>query len=388
MRHRIRAPIQICRSGQTMIGTNMHPVILIVDDVMENIRLLKNLLQDIGQIVFARNGLEALAQAERHAPHIVLLDVIMPDMDGHETCRRLKANPHTAEIPVIFVTANDAESDEAQGLALGAIDYITKPYAPAVVRARVRNHLELVRAHSEVRQFKEKLEASERARRQWVADTSHELRTPITILNAHLEAIRDGVIQISDEEVSLLLETVRSMEKLVADLHDLARADAGAQAFYFAEVDLGAMLQEIRDGFAPQFARQSLECRFENLDCTVVLPADRQRLAQAVSNLLGNSLRYTDAGGQVLMALSEEGDAIVVRIEDSLPGVPDEALPMLFDRFYRVDGSRNRASGGSGLGLPICQAIVQAHGGQIAVRASELGGLCVEIRLPKTRSVA
>jgi signal transduction histidine kinase len=366
----------------------MPPVILIVDDVMENIRLLKNLLQDIGHIVFARNGLEALAQAERHAPDIVLLDVVMPGMDGHETCRRLKANPHTCDIPVIFVTGNDAESDEAQGLALGAIDYITKPYAPAVVRARVRNHLALVRAHSEVRQFKEQLEASERARRQWVADTSHELRTPITILNAHLEAIRDGVIDASQEEVELLLDTVRSMEKLVSDLHDLARADAGAQAFHFAELDLSAMLQDVRDGFAPQFARQDLDFRFDNLSGTLLLQADRQRLGQAVSNLLSNSLRYTDAGGKVVVTLEEEECSIMMRIEDSAPGVPEEALPLLFDRFYRVDGSRNRTSGGSGLGLAICQSIVHSHGGQVAVRASGMGGLCVEIRLPKLATAA
>jgi signal transduction histidine kinase len=364
----------------------MPAVILIVDDVMENIRLLKNLLQDVGHIVFARNGQEALAQAARHTPDIILLDVVMPGMDGHETCRRLKSDPVTSEIPVIFVTGNDAESDEEQGLALGAIDYITKPYAPAVVRARVQNHLALVRAHSEVRQFKDKLEASERARRQWVADTSHELRTPITILNAHLEAIRDGVIGVDDEELALLLDTVRSMEKLVADLHELARADAGAQAFHFDEVDLAAMLHDIRDSFAPQFSRQGLTCRFGKPANAVLLQADRQRLGQAVSNLLSNSLRYTDAGGQVAIALTEEEGSAVIRIEDSAPGVPEAALPLLFDRFYRVDASRNRTSGGSGLGLAICQSIIQTHGGNIAAKASALGGLCVEIQLPKTVS--
>ncbi|PWF48512.1 response regulator, partial [Massilia glaciei] len=120
------------------------PVILIVDDVLENVRLLKNLLDDFGQIVFARDGLMALAQAERHKPDIVLLDVMMPGMDGYETCRRLKSQAATREIPVLFVTGADGESDEAKGLAAGAIDYITKPFAPAIVRARVQNHLALV----------------------------------------------------------------------------------------------------------------------------------------------------------------------------------------------------------------------------------------------------
>lgn len=133
------------------------PVILIVDDVTENVRLLKNLLQDFGQIVFARDGLEALLQAQRHRPDIVLLDVMMPGLDGYETCRRLKADTQTQDIPVIFITGADAESDEAQGLAVGAIDYITKPFAPAIVRARVQNHLALVRANTELRKANDTL---------------------------------------------------------------------------------------------------------------------------------------------------------------------------------------------------------------------------------------
>jgi diguanylate cyclase (GGDEF)-like protein len=129
------------------------PRILIVDDAIENIRLLKNLLQDFGEVMFARDGHEALALASEHRPDLVLLDVMMPGMDGYETCRRLKASPATSETRVIFVTGADAESDEAQGLALGAIDYITKPFAPAIVRARVQNQLALIHAYSELRRL-------------------------------------------------------------------------------------------------------------------------------------------------------------------------------------------------------------------------------------------
>lgn len=357
----------------------MVPVILIVDDVIENIRLLKNLLDDFGQIVFAQDGLEALAQAERHAPDIVLLDVVMPGMDGYETCRRLKAQPQTCDIPVIFVTGADAESDEAKGLALGAIDYITKPFAPAIVQARVRNHLALVQAHA-------RLEAAERARRQWVADTSHELRTPITILNAHLEAIRDGVITAGPGEIEVLLGTVKSMEKLVADLHELARADAGAQSLHFTEVDIAALLQEMQLGFAPHFASHRLAIDVVNmLPAGMQVRADRQRLMQVVSNLLGNSVRYTAAGGQVRVELELAAGQVMLRIEDSAPGVPEHALSCLFDRFFRVDESRSRASGGSGLGLAICQSIIRAHGGEITAAASRLGGLCIVVALPLHR---
>jgi len=134
------------------------PTILIVDDVVENVRILKNLVQDLARVVFAKDGENALAQAELHKPDLVLLDVMMPGIDGYEICRRLKAQDRTKDTAIIFITGADAEADEAAGLGLGAIDYITKPFAPALVRARVQNHLQLVRALDDLRVANEALQ--------------------------------------------------------------------------------------------------------------------------------------------------------------------------------------------------------------------------------------
>ena len=213
---------------------NNMPTILIVDDVIENVRLLKQLLRDIGQIVFATDGLAGLDQAKLHRPDIILLDVMMSGIDGYETCRRLKALPETRAIPVLFITAAGAESDEEMGLALGAIDYIAKPFSPNLVRARVKNHLALVRA--------------ERAHRQWVADTSHDLRTPITILSTHLEAIRDGVLPLDAGTLGVLSDTVNGMERLVNDMHQLASNDAG-HAYHVEAVDLADLVDEACEAF-------------------------------------------------------------------------------------------------------------------------------------------
>ena len=133
------------------------PTILIVDDVVENVRLLQNLVQEFGRVVFAKDGKGALEQTERHKPDIILLDVMMPGMDGYETCRRLKAQEKTRDIPVIFITGADHELQEAQGLVIGAIDYITKPFSADVVQARVRNHLALVKARDDLRRANEAL---------------------------------------------------------------------------------------------------------------------------------------------------------------------------------------------------------------------------------------
>jgi two-component system cell cycle response regulator len=132
-------------------------LILIVDDAIENVRLLKNLLQDLARVVFAQDGLGALELAAHHQPDLILLDVMMPRLDGYETCLRLKADPATRDIPVIFITGNDAHADEERGLGVGAIDYITKPFVPAIARSRVKNHLALVAATGALRHANEAL---------------------------------------------------------------------------------------------------------------------------------------------------------------------------------------------------------------------------------------
>ncbi|MDQ1920623.1 ATP-binding protein [Massilia pseudoviolaceinigra] len=228
-----------------------------------------------------------------------------------------------------------------------------------------------------------KLESGEAARVQWVADTSHELRTPITILATHLDAMQDGIIAPTPANLAVLSDTVKEMERLVSDLHVLARADAGAQALQCQAVDLAELCAEVAAAFAPRLTSHPL--RYSLVDALppgCVAQGDRQRLGQVLSNLLGNSLRYTDAGGQLQIGLALDGQHIVVSVEDSTPGVPDAALPRLFERFYRVDESRSRASGGSGLGLAICDAIIAGHGGRMQASHSPLGGLRIDILLP------
>lgn len=228
-----------------------------------------------------------------------------------------------------------------------------------------------------------KLESGEAARVQWVADTSHELRTPITILATHLDAMQDGVIAPTPANLAVLSDTVKDMERLVSDLHLLARADAGAQALQCEAVDLAELCADVAAGFAPRLASHPLRYSLvDQLAPGCLVQGDRQRLGQVLSNLIGNALRYTDAGGQLRLVLASAGPDIVIRVEDSAPGVPDAALARLFDRFYRVDESRSRASGGSGLGLAICEAIVAGHGGRMQASHSPLGGLRIDILLP------
>jgi two-component system sensor histidine kinase BaeS len=227
----------------------------------------------------------------------------------------------------------------------------------------------------------QRLERFEQSRRQWVADTSHELRTPLTVLRAHTQAMRDGVLPLNERSLEVLDGAVNELDKLVSDLYQLARADVGAHEFQLEPVLIDSCLDELAQRFQEPLRRAELTLAMSALP-QVLINGDPARLQQLFGNLMVNAIRYTDRGGEIRLDASVQGQWLQITLDDTPPGVPDAALPRLFERFYRVDSSRSRASGGSGLGLAICLAIVDGHGGRIVAGHSPLGGLRVTITLP------
>ncbi len=230
------------------------------------------------------------------------------------------------------------------------------------------------------------LETHREQRRRWGADIAHELRTPISVLRGEIQALQDGVRPVSAEALASLHAECERLTALVEDLYQLALTDAGALEYRFETLSLAPLLQEAADLHRSAFADAGFALDVELAEAAPVR-ADARRVAQLIDNLLGNARRYTDAPGRVRLELRGDGDRVRVSVEDTAPGVPDAALPRLFDRLYRVEDSRDRASGGAGLGLAICRAIVEAHGGRIEALHSPLGGLRVEIDLPAAESL-
>ena len=227
------------------------------------------------------------------------------------------------------------------------------------------------------------LERNERLRREFMADMSHELRTPLSVLRAELEAIEDGVRPFTRENLAGLQRTLATLSQLVDDLYDLSLADAGALAYRMADLDFAALVAETVESWRGRFASAGLMLSVALPQRPLEIAGDGQRLGQLLANLLRNSLQYTDAGGEVRLSLAAEGENAVLRLEDSAPGVPADDLPRLFERLYRVVGSRSRASGGAGLGLAICERIAHAHNGSLEAYPSRLGGLGIRLRLPR-----
>ncbi len=222
-----------------------------------------------------------------------------------------------------------------------------------------------------------------RARKRWVADTSHELRTPITILRAELEAILDGVRPADAAALRSLHTEIIRLGKLVDDLSELARADRGELTIIRAPLSPVGILSESLALFGNRLEQRGIRVELDlQAAQSARILGDRVRLGQIFTNLLENSARYTDANGTLRITAQLAQQQLVLRFDDSAPGVPDDALPHLFDRLYRTESSRSRAHGGSGLGLSICQRLVEAHGGTITASASPLGGLRMQIMMP------
>lgn len=225
------------------------------------------------------------------------------------------------------------------------------------------------------------LEASREARARWVSDTAHELRTPLAVLRGEIEAMQDGIRPLNQENLSSLAQEVAQLERLVTDLRLLSQSDAGALDIQLAPMNLSESL-ESRLSDADRWLEESGLTLSTALADDVMIRGDAQRLRQLWSNLLDNSCAYTQPPGKLSVSLTcERGDAVITW-QDSAPGVPEGELSRLTERLYRVEGSRNRASGGSGLGLSIASALVNAHGGTLTPSASALGGLTWTLRFP------
>ena len=237
-------------------------------------------------------------------------------------------------------------------------------------------------------QLSETLQENRKSRQRWTADIAHELRTPLSIVRGELDAIEDGVRPFNETTLKSLQAEVGRLGTLVSDLRELADSDEGRLTLSTEPLDVVALLRATVGAAEPRLKDAGLMLVDEIPDTAIHIDADAVRLEQLFGNLIENSLRYTDSPGRLAVSCEIQGNEVVIDFRDSAPGVPDHAMPSLFERLYRVEESRSRQTGGSGLGLSICEAIVEAHNGNIAATHSDLGGLCVSLRFPLSESTS
>ncbi len=249
----------------------------------------------------------------------------------------------------------------------------------AQIQVTVKDELAVLAEHFNI--LARTLAKNRLQQRQWIADISHELRTPLAILHGELQAIEDGVRKFDVQTLHSLSSEVIRLNKLIEDLYQLSLADIGSLRYEHKVLNLTSLLTERATQFNDRIQQHRLYFNI-HMPEIIMFRGDAQRLQQLFTNLLENSIRYTNANGRIWLHCHVEAQEIIINLEDSKPAVPNSALMQLFERLYRVENSRSREYGGGGLGLTICKSIVQAHGGNIAAEHSLLGGLCIQIKLP------
>jgi two-component system sensor histidine kinase BaeS len=236
-------------------------------------------------------------------------------------------------------------------------------------------------------QMAETLDQTENMRRQLIGDVSHELRTPLTTIKGSMEGLLDGVLPPTPETFENIYREASRLQRLVADLQELSLAESGAVALNLSPLQLLPLIETVSQRLQPQFLEKGVSLEFILPSSLPLVFADEDRISQVLINLLGNALQYTPEGGSVSLSTRQAGTELEISVTDSGIGIPPEHLPHLFTRFYRVDKSRSRAGGGSGIGLTIARHIIEAHRGRIWAESAGPGqGSTFTFALPLSAS--
>lgn len=362
--------------------------ILVVDDKPQNIEVLNALLRGLYRIKAAPNGQRALELARRTHPDLILLDIMMPEMDGYEVCRRLKADPVTASIPVIFITAKNLEVDEARGFEAGAVDFIAKPISPQVTLARVRTHLELRRIQAELERKNEALEAAARLRDDVERITRHDLKAPLNGI-IPVPAVLIGRYDFTPTHLKLLRSIEASGRKMLAMINrslDLYKMETGRYKAMIQPINVMPVLRGAAEDSAASPAGKGKRWRITHQGDEA--DADREVWAQAekmlcypmFSNLIQNAFEASPPGGLVEIDADEQ-DATRVRIAITNHGVPPEAVRGRFFEKYVTAGK----SQGTGLGTYSAKLCAEAQHGAIRMTVLDDARTRVTVQLPRKR---
>ncbi|MFZ4620088.1 MAG: hybrid sensor histidine kinase/response regulator [Bacteroidota bacterium] len=362
------------------------PRVLFVDDTEDNLDLLEFALKKKPITMFrAASGKECLVVAEEQQPDMIVLDIQMPEMDGFETLRRLRANPVTSKIPVIFLTAIKRDPQSiAEGILLGAEEYLTKPIDFEELFARVRSIYRVMAIQRELESVKS----------QFMAMLVHDLRTPLTIVISSIDYIlrhyNNG--KPLDTDSVKLMETVlastRGMSNLVNDLLDLSKYQAGQMMLNKQTITIHEMIEESLQPFLLQFNKKNIALLTDINSDLPRVEADSGKIVQLMTNLLSNAMKFTPDNGSVSIKVEKEhntelnADFIKVSVSDSGVGIKAEEIALLFEQYRQVSSSAKTKEKGTGLGLAICKLIVQAHGGTITVSSEVNIGTTFVFTLP------
>ncbi|MCP4702330.1 MAG: amino acid adenylation domain-containing protein [Gammaproteobacteria bacterium] len=360
--------------------------ILIVDDIPANIDLLRMFLTSEGyRISFATNGEKALKIIEHAMPDLVLLDVMMPGMDGFEVCRILKSKPETEDLPVIFLTARTDIRDKVKGFKLDAADYITKPFAPEEVLARIGSHIKQQTRTAELRQRTLEAEQADLAKNALLANMGRELRTPLDAIVGYTDAIQGGAAEFSRHDtvpdLNKLHIAAKQLLYVVSGVLDYAKIDEGEATQEVAEFGLAELVRELTAAISPDIKAGNNLLEMSYPASIGHLSADRAKLKHILTNLLRNAAKYT-SHGIIKFDVERTPETVRFQVVDTGIGITEEQLERITKPFEGTAASNACGGTGTGTGLAICNAYCRMMGGSMRIESKAGTGSVFVVYIP------
>lgn len=364
--------------------------ILLVDDDRLNLRILAGILKLEGyQIGEASSGEAALEIYESFKPDLVLMDVLMPGINGFETCRELKRRHPEDAAPVIFITAKSESDDIVEGLAAGGVDYLPKPIRPKEALARIRSHLSLRILLEEQKCLVDQLSKANTAKNRFLGMAAHDLRNPLASIRGMTEFLLDGTVgELSTDQKDLaqsIHEASQGMLVLVNELLDVATIEAGELKVHLEKKSLHEVVKKSVSLSNIESAKKGTRVLLDSNCRAMDLEIDAAKIRQVADNLISNAVKYSPPGSTVTVCLRDEGAQVSLSVQDQGPGIPANEYDKLFKDFSRLSVMPTGGEKSTGLGLAICRKIVEAHHGQIEAKNQPEGGCVFRVTLPTTR---
>ena len=374
----------------TSIFSPTHSRVLVVDDIPRNLQVVGTMLRNEGyEVMPSTSGADALEGVRVQVPDLILLDLMMPEMDGLEVCRRLKADPAVGNIPVIFLTASNEMEHLVKGFEAGAVDYITKPFNAPELLARVRTHLELRHARERLREMNEE-------KNEFMGVAAHDLRNPLSTIKGFSDIIVEDAQalrrqQAQDPELCLkemedfgerIGVTTARMLEMVQNLLDANRIERGELKLNLGRTDLCPVLNAVIDTQQPRAAakQQTIHLQNEALSATVFVDPDV--LVQVLENLVSNAVKYSPPGKNIFVRLKQLPEGVRCEVQDQGPGLSAQDKHKLFGKFARLSAKPTGGESATGLGLSIVKKMIEAMNGRVWCESEPGNGATFVVELP------
>lgn len=365
---------------------DLNPTVLIVDDNSNNLKIIAITLRELNyRLVIATNGQSAIEMVDKTRPDLVLLDIMMPGMDGYETCEIIKSKKENENLPIIFLTALNEKANIIRGFEVGGVDYITKPFNKEELISRVETHLELKFTQDALKKNTKYLYELNSLKDKMFSVIGHDLRSPLGSVKMTLEFLSETISEASREElqttVDFLLKTTNEAFSLLDNLLGWGRAQSGNISINKEKVNLADLVNSVYLIHKKNIGAKNIEF-LNNVEKGTTICADLNTITSVLRNLLSNAIKFTPNYGSIIISSVNLENLVRIEVKDTGVGIPVENIPKLFDSTQHLTTYGTNSESGSGLGLNLCYDFVKRNDGEISVESETGKGTSFYIDLP------